>query len=151
MFLYLLEGGGYFSKEIFSFKAPVNSMKSAFPKVTKIHFRRNWIVLKFGRAYKTAHFQTIFTFLTFWFPKLWSSAISRIFQNILNFWAIFTICKKNHLTLIWIIKRCFLRSYLNNKSKIRRVYHIQTGDDFHHFYKKIVRGSKYQYLQYCWF
>ena len=25
----------------------------------------------------------------------------------------------------------------------RRLYHIVTGDDFHHFYKNLLSGSKY--------
>ena len=27
-------------------------------------------------------------------------------------------------------------------------YHIVTGDDFYNFFKNLLRGSKYQYLQY---
>ena len=37
----------------------------------------------------------------------------------------------------------------DNISKFRRVYHIVTDDDFHNFFKNLLRGCKYQYLKCC--
>ena len=60
--------------------------------------------------------------------------------NRLNWWQK-TIDSWYHKTLPCY---CFIYMMI-----IRRVYHIVTNDDFHHFHNDLLRGSKYQYLQCC--